>query len=259
VEAERVGLSLVRAWHDAVNGGEIDRLAELLDDDVEFGGPRGSGRGATVVLDWARHSGIHLEPYRWFQRGNDVVVEEIATWQLPDAGELAPPSDVSTHFKVRNDLVRRVMRYDTLQEALAAAGLNESNDARPAPAPELDSAPTRVASVLPVINRDELPIVAGAHELEGYLHGDAPISIIFVDGPPGSGPSLHRHPYAEIFVVQEGRATFTVGDATFDVIGGQIAVAPAGVPHKFTNSGNGPLRQIDIHANDRFVTEWLEE
>jgi mannose-6-phosphate isomerase-like protein (cupin superfamily) len=31
-----------------------------------------------------------------------------------------------------------------------------------------------------------------------------------------------------------------------------------GVPHKFVNSGAGPLRQIDIHANDRFVTEWLE-
>jgi hypothetical protein len=25
------------------------------------------------------------------------------------------------------------------------------------------------------------------------------------------------------------------------------------------NSGTGPLRQIDIHANDRFITEWLED
>ena len=40
--------------------------------------------------------------------------------------------------------------------------------------------------------------------------------------------------------------------------GGQIVVAPADIPHKFVNSGTGPLRQIDIHANDRFVTEWLE-
>jgi mannose-6-phosphate isomerase-like protein (cupin superfamily) len=43
------------------------------------------------------------------------------------------------------------------------------------------------------------------------------------------------------------------------VTGGQIVVAPAGIPHKFINSGAGPLRQIDIHANDRFVTEWLED
>jgi mannose-6-phosphate isomerase-like protein (cupin superfamily) len=83
------------------------------------------------------------------------------------------------------------------------------------------------------------------------------VSVILFDGPPGCGPTLHRHPYAEVFIVQEGNATFTVGEETIDVTGGQIVVAPAGVPHKFVNSGNGPLRQIDIHANDRFITEWL--
>jgi hypothetical protein len=31
------------------------------------------------------------------------------------------------------------------------------------------------------------------------------------------------------------------------------------VPHKFVNSGDGRLRQIDIHANATFVTEWLED
>ena len=80
-----------------------------------------------------------------------------------------------------------------------------------------------------------------------------------VRGPPGSGPKLHRHPYAEVFLVQEGSATFTVGEETIDVTGGQIVVAPAGVPHKFINSGAVALRQIDIHTNDRFLTEWLEE
>jgi mannose-6-phosphate isomerase-like protein (cupin superfamily) len=60
-------------------------------------------------------------------------------------------------------------------------------------------------------------------------------------------------------VVQNGHGTFTVGDATIDVSGGQILVAPAGVPHKFINTGGGPLRQLDIHTSDRFVTEWLED
>jgi mannose-6-phosphate isomerase-like protein (cupin superfamily) len=83
--------------------------------------------------------------------------------------------------------------------------------------------------------------------------------LILVDAAPGTGPKLHRHPYAEIFLVQEGTATYVVGDETFDVAAGQIAVVPPGAPHKFVNSGTGPLRQIDIHANNRFVTEWLEE
>ncbi len=97
-----------------------------------------------------------------------------------------------------------------------------------------------------------------AGEFQGHNLG-ASVSFIVVDAPPGSGPKLHRHPYAEIFVVQEGRATFTVGDATIEASGGQILVAPAGVPHKFVNTGSGRLRQLDIHTNDRFVTEWLED
>jgi mannose-6-phosphate isomerase-like protein (cupin superfamily) len=39
---------------------------------------------------------------------------------------------------------------------------------------------------------------------------------------------------------------------------GNVLVVQPGVPHKFVNSGDGRLRQIDIHASDRFVTEWLE-
>ena len=78
------------------------------------------------------------------------------------------------------------------------------------------------------------------------------------DAPPGGGPKLHRHPYEEVFIVQEGTATFTAGDETVEVKGGQVIVVPAGVAHKVVNSGEERLRQVDIHASERFVTEWLE-
>ena len=94
-------------------------------------------------------------------------------------------------------------------------------------------------------------------EFQG-LHLGANVSFIVVDAPPGGGPRLHRHPYEEVFVVQEGTATFTAGDEKIEARGGQVVVVPAGVPHKFVNSGTGRLRQVDIHANDRFLTEWLE-
>lgn len=45
-------------------------------------------------------------------------------------------------------------------------------------------------------------------------HLDANVSFIVVDEPPGGGPRLHRHPYEEVFVVQEGTAIFTAGDTT---------------------------------------------
>ena len=96
-----------------------------------------------------------------------------------------------------------------------------------------------------------------ANEFQGH-HLGAGVSIIVVDVPPGGGPRLHRHPYEEVFLIQEGTATFTAGDDEVEVRSGQVVVVPAGVAHKFVNSGTGRLRQVDVHASDRFVTEWLE-
>lgn len=96
-----------------------------------------------------------------------------------------------------------------------------------------------------------------ANEIQGQHH-DAAVSIIVVDLPPGSGPKLHKHPYEEIFVVQEGSVTFTAGDETVEAKAGQVVIVPAGMPHKFTNSETGRLKQVDIHASEQFVTEWLE-
>lgn len=95
-------------------------------------------------------------------------------------------------------------------------------------------------------------------ELQGFQVGSN-VCLIFVDMEPGQGPRLHRHTYEETFITLEGRATFTVGSETLEVVAGQIVIVRAGVPHKFVNSGEGRLRQIDIHSSPRFVTEWLED
>ena len=110
-----------------------------------------------------------------------------------------------------------------------------------------------------VVRLDDLPATATARELVGAEHGGTGACLIFVDAPPGHGPSLHRHPYEEIFVVQEGRATFRAGGEERIVGAGEVVIVPAGVPHAFVNSGDGPLRQVDIHLSPRFDTEWLEE
>ena len=102
-----------------------------------------------------------------------------------------------------------------------------------------------------IIAKEELPCGTIAHKFEGYRYGDVNVSFFLVDSPPGGGPVLHTHPYEEVFVTLEGDATFTVGEATIEASAGQIVVAPAGVPHKFVNSGDGPLRQVDIHPSGR--------
>ena len=109
-----------------------------------------------------------------------------------------------------------------------------------------------------VIRNDALRNANNSLEFEGADHGGADVSFFIVDAAPGRGPSLHKHDYAEVFIVLEGSATFRAGDAEQEVSAGHVVVVPAGEPHGFTASGDGS-KQINIHASPRFVTEWLEE
>lgn len=95
------------------------------------------------------------------------------------------------------------------------------------------------------------------HELVGDDYGGIPASVILVDAPPGTGPRLHKHAYAELFFVVEGEATFTDGHEERVVRAGETVIVPPDQPHAFVNSGNGRLRQIDVHLSPQFVTEWL--
>jgi mannose-6-phosphate isomerase-like protein (cupin superfamily) len=111
-----------------------------------------------------------------------------------------------------------------------------------------------------IVKLDELPLSNIAREFVGEDHGGAGICAILVDAPPGRGPSLHRHPYEEVFITLEGQATFFLGrDEQREVGPGEIVVVPPGQWHGFVNSGDGPLRQIDIHVSPSFDTEWLEQ
>ena len=108
-----------------------------------------------------------------------------------------------------------------------------------------------------LIDLDDLPHTAHAHELIGADHGNVPVSLILVHSPPGTGPAMHRHPYPELFVVETGEATIRVGDAEVVAVRGQIAIAPANVAHGFTNTGSGELRLTAIHTASKFDTEWV--
>lgn len=110
-----------------------------------------------------------------------------------------------------------------------------------------------------LLDRDELPHDGNTFEFAGAHYQDTEVSFIWVDMPPGGFVRLHKHPYKEIFIVQEGAAAFTVGSKTLEAHAGQIIVAPAEVPHKFRNSGDRRLKQIDIHVSRQFITDWLED
>jgi len=110
-----------------------------------------------------------------------------------------------------------------------------------------------------ILDRDELPQDGNTYEFEGIRYQNTEVSFIWVDMPPGGMIRLHKHPYKEIFVIQEGIATFTVGSDTLEANAGQIIIVPAEMPHKFMNLSDRQLKQIDIHVNREFITDWLED
>jgi mannose-6-phosphate isomerase-like protein (cupin superfamily) len=94
--------------------------------------------------------------------------------------------------------------------------------------------------------REILPWSNIAHEFIGADHGDVKLTFLLVEAPPGQGPRLHKHPYDEVMIVLDGRGTVHDGTESRDVQTGDIVVIPAGQPDAFVNTGDSPLRQVDI-------------
>ena len=100
-----------------------------------------------------------------------------------------------------------------------------------------------------VVRLDELPLSVIAREFTGDDHGGTGICVLFVEAPPGSGPSLHKHPYDEVFVVQEGVALFAAGGEQREVHAGEIVVVPAETPHGFKSAADDTLRVVSVHPS----------
>ena len=106
-------------------------------------------------------------------------------------------------------------------------------------------------------NLEQLPFEGMSYEFHGEKEG-APICAYIVNAEPGQGPPLHTHPYVEVIFMLEGHATVTIGDQVREAKASDIAVVPANTPHRFVNSGDTILRQIDVHASPRFIQTNLE-
>jgi quercetin dioxygenase-like cupin family protein len=107
------------------------------------------------------------------------------------------------------------------------------------------------------LHQSQLPFVGMSHEFVGAEHGTG-VSFFLVIAKPGGGPRLHKHNYDEIVHVIAGRAKWIVGNEERDAAAGDVLVVRAGEPHKFISAVDDPVRQIDIHLNPTFETEWLE-
>src|SRR5215210_7291702 len=71
------------------------------------------------------------------------------------------------------------------------------------------------------------------------------VSVIDNIVPAGTkGPFLHKHDFDEAFYMLEGELTFQVEDELITARAGDLAFAPRGVAHTFTNRSGAPARYV---------------
>ena len=97
----------------------------------------------------------------------------------------------------------------------------------------------------------------GTLTFEGEPYGSG-VSFFLVHNEPGAGPDLHKHPYAETWIVRSGKARFTADGEDVEAGPGDIVVVGAETPHKFKNAGSERLDIVCIHASPRMIQEDLE-
>jgi mannose-6-phosphate isomerase-like protein (cupin superfamily) len=115
------------------------------------------------------------------------------------------------------------------------------------------------------VSRDDLPRFevgpAGSYAriLNGAQHELPSVSLMLAELQPGEGPAWHRHDYDEVFSIAEGEATFTIDAETVVADYGRVVLVPAGIPHRFENSGAGVLKLTAVHLAPKVDIEWLDE
>ncbi|WP_154402230.1 nuclear transport factor 2 family protein [Ornithinimicrobium cavernae] len=119
----RTSVETVTAWHEAVNGGDIEAAVACCHPEVEVGGPRGTGRGHDLMRGWLRRSGIRLQPQHELTESSPgvVVVEELARWTAENTPFPAPSEPTPTWcvFRVDYGCLVSIVRYEEPPAAMA--------------------------------------------------------------------------------------------------------------------------------------------
>jgi hypothetical protein len=125
-------LEVAAAWQQAANDQDAERLLAASDPNIEIVGPRGSGYGHQLLRDWLGRAGLTLTTLRTFARGETVVLAQRGVWRAIEGGDVNGERDLASRFDVQSGRVVRFARYDSLDQALEAAGLTAADEVRSA-------------------------------------------------------------------------------------------------------------------------------
>jgi mannose-6-phosphate isomerase-like protein (cupin superfamily)/rhodanese-related sulfurtransferase len=105
----------------------------------------------------------------------------------------------------------------------------------------------------------DLALGPTAFLFEGFPRAGVDISMFVTRTPPGRAVELHVHPYAETFLLLEGRGRWTRGEEVFELEPEGILVVPPETPHGFRNVGDVPLLVVSVHERGTLRQTWLGE
>lgn len=117
----------VAAWQEAANRQDVAAVLACSAPDIVIVGPRGEARGHAVLEAWLTRAGLTLTTRQIYVRGDSVVADQHGVWRAPGTNEVIGEADLATWFRVAEGRVSFLARYDQLAEALAAAGMSESD------------------------------------------------------------------------------------------------------------------------------------
>jgi mannose-6-phosphate isomerase-like protein (cupin superfamily) len=104
---------------------------------------------------------------------------------------------------------------------------------------------------------DDLATSPTAALFEGRPRAGLGFSMFVVRTPPGRAVELHVHPYAETFLLLEGRGRWTAGDVVAELEPNEMIVVPPRTPHGFRNIGDVPLLVVSVHESGTLEQTFL--
>ena len=108
-----------------------------------------------------------------------------------------------------------------------------------------------------VLKLSDLAVSPTAALFEGHWRAGVDVSIFVTRTPPERAVELHVHPYAETFLLLEGRGRWTMGDQVVELEPEQMLVVPPETPHGFRNIGDVSLLVVSAHERGRVSQTWL--
>ena len=105
----------------------------------------------------------------------------------------------------------------------------------------------------------DLALGPTAFLFEGFPRAGVDVSMFVTRTPPGRAVELHLHPYAETFLLLEGRGRWTRGEETVELQPEGMLVVPPDTPHGFRNVGDVPLLVVSVHERGTLRQTWLGE